>query len=575
MVCMSRETGSGSDPLAGFQRRNGWVLWSIGLFSMAVNALMLTGPLYMLQVYDRVLGSRSQETLLALSLLVVFLFLIMGVLDFVRGRIGARYGARLQAALDEPVFAAALARARRRGSEHGALQDLDAVQRLAAAPVFMALFDLPWTGLFLAAIFLFHPLLGGLALSGMVLLIGLAWINRAVCQAPVARAAALLQRADRMAADLQGAAEPIRALGMQGAVFRRWQRQRGLALDDAMRTADVLGGFSTATRTMRMLLQSAILGFGAFLVLEAELTAGAMIAASILLGRALAPIEMVVGQWGTLAEAAQAWRRLRALLASEPAAPARMALPRPQAGLVVSQLSVMPPGAAAPTLRGISFTVAPGQALGVIGPSGAGKSTLARAITGVWQPTHGQIRLVGVLLDQHDPDALGSAIGYLPQAVTLFEGTIAQNIARLDESPDSDRVIAAARAAAAHQMILDLPQGYDTPVTGLGTHLSGGQIQRIGLARALYGNPVLLVLDEPNSAFDTEGSLALNAAVRALKQAGCTVVIMAHRPAAIRECDRLLVLAGGAAMMCGPTQEVLQKTLDRSAHLATVVGGAA
>ncbi len=355
-----------------------------------------------------------------------------------------------------------------------------------------------------------------------------------------------------------------------------------------MRTADVLGGFSTATRTMRMLLQSAILGFGAFLVLEAELSAGAMIAASILLGRALAPIEMVVGQWGTLAEAAQAWRRLRALLASEPAAPARMALPRPQAGLVVSQLSVMPPGAAAPTLRGISFTVAPGQALGGIrgagapgrarggiGPSGAGKATLARAITGVWPPTHGQIRLGGVLLDQHDLDALGSAIGYLPQAVTLFEGTIAQNIARLDESPDSDRVIAAARAAAAHQMILDLPQGYDTPVTGLGTHLSGGQIQRIGLARALYDNPVLLVLDEPNSAFDTEGSLALNAAVRARKQAGCTVVIMAHRPAAIRECDRLLVLAGGAAMMCGPTQEVLQKTLDRSAHLATVVGGAA
>ncbi|MDA0923798.1 MAG: type I secretion system permease/ATPase [Proteobacteria bacterium] len=571
---MSRTNRAGPDELTVFRRRNAWLLWTVGLFSMAVNALMLTGPLYMLQVYDRVLGSRSAETLLALSVLILFLFAMMAVLDFARGRVAARYGARLQDALDTRIFAAALARAQRTGEGQTALQDLAAVQRLAASPVFMALFDLPWTPLFIAAILLFHPWLGALALVGMGLLIVLALVNRARSHGPIADAAMAAQSADRVGAEMQGEAELIRALGMQGNAFARWHRQRRIALAEGMRASDLVGGFSATTRSLRLLMQSAILGLGAYLVLQAEMTAGAMIAGSILLGRALAPIDMVIGQWNAIAEAGQSWQRLRALLRDEVAAAPRMPLPQPTARIEVSQLSVIPPGAQVPTLRGVSFAIAPGEAVGIIGPSGAGKSTLARAMTAVWQPAVGQIRLDGATLDQYDPDALGHYIGYLPQSVTLFAGTIAENIARLSATPDTQKVVAAARMAGAHEMILALPDGYETLVSGLGARLSGGQIQRIGLARALYGAPVLVVLDEPNAALDNDGSLALNNAVQAIKADGRAVLIMAHRPSAIRECDKLLVLSGGTTVMFGPTQEVLQKTLVNYADIkATAVGG--
>lgn len=559
--------------LTQFRRRNRWLLWTITLFSMVVNALMLTGPLYMLQIYDRVLGSRSVETLVALTILITFLFTMMGALDFIRARVGARYGARLQVALEERVFSAALARAHRTGEGQSALSDLASVQRLTASPVFMALFDLPWTPLFVAAIFLFHSWLGWLALSGMALLVGLALLNRELSQGPIARATSASNGAQRIAGDMQAEAEIIQALGMKTSAFRRWHRQRRLALGEGMRAADLVGGFSAITRTVRLFLQSAILGLGAYLVLQAEMTAGAMIAGAILLGRALAPIEMAIGQWGAIAEAAQGWRKLSKLLVAEPAAPIRMALPRPQARLEVTKLSVVPPGAQVPTLRGITFTIEQGQAIGVIGPSGSGKSTLARAITGGWPTAAGQIRLDGATLDQYDPDALGGFIGYLPQMVTLFDGTIAENIARLTETPQTDAVVAAARAAAAHNMILELPDGYETRVSGLGARLSGGQIQRIGLARALYGDPVLLVLDEPNSALDTDGSIALNQAIQTIKADGRAILIMAHRPSAIRECDRLLVLAGGAPVMFGPTQEVLKKTLANYADIKTAAGG--
>jgi ATP-binding cassette subfamily C protein len=572
---MSRTSGAGPDELTRFRRRNAWLLWSVALFSMAVNALMLTGPLYMLQVYDRVLGSRSEETLAALTVLIAFLFLMMGVLDFVRGRVGARYGARLQEALDSRIFRAALARAQVTGDRQTALQDLASVQRLAASPVFMALFDLPWTPLFIAAIFMFHPWLGWLAVAGALVLIAITVVNQMLTRGAIADSAAASHVADRMAGEMQSEAELIRALGMQGSAFERWRRQRSVALGEGMRATDRVGGFTAMTRTVRLFLQSAILGLGAYLVLQAELTAGAMIAGSILLGRALAPIELAIGQWSTIAAAGQAWRRLRALLTEHREPPPRMPLPRPRARLEVSHLSVVPPGAGAPTLRGVSFRVEPGQAVGVIGPSGSGKSTLARAITSVWLPSAGQIRLDGATLDQYDPDELGHHIGYLPQAVTLFEGTIAENIARLSEAPDTDRVVAAAQAAAAHEMILDLPQGYDTRVSGLGARLSGGQIQRIGLARALYGDPVLLVLDEPNSALDNDGSVALNRAIEDIKASGRAVLIMAHRPSAIRECERLLVLSGGAPTMFGPTREVLKKTLANHAEIekAAAPGG--
>ena len=560
------------DVFLKFRRGNVWVLWTIASLSMLVNALMLTGPIYMLQVYDRVLGSRSEETLFALTLLVVFLFIVMGVLDYVRGRIGARYGARLQAAIDEQVFALALAQARNTGVQQTALQDLALVQRLTASPVFMALFDLPWAPLFIAAIFLFHPWLGWLAIGGVVVLVGMALINRSISQEPVARASSASNVANRMAAEVQGEAEVMRALGMEASAFQRWRMQRRIALGEGMVASDRVGSFAAASKSIRLFLQSAILGLGAYLVLQAEMTAGAMIAGSILLGRALAPVEMTIGQWGTVAEANQAWRRLGDLFRSNTVVPSHMPLPRPRAHIEVSQLVVAPPGAKAATLRGVSFNIAPGQAVGVIGASGSGKSTLARAMIGVWGPVAGQIRLDGASLDQYDPDVLGGYIGYLPQSVTLFEGTISENIARLSPNMDPARVVEAAKAAAAHEMILDLPDGYDTALSGIGSRLSGGQIQRIGLARALYGDPVLLVLDEPNSALDNEGSIALNTAIKNIKADGRAVIIMAHRPAAIRECDYLLVLADGVQKKFGPTPEVLQQTLANYAEIKAAGG---
>lgn len=564
--------GGGPSELVAFRRRNMWLLWSVAAFSCGVNVLMLTGPIYMLQVYDRVLGSGSQETLVALSVLVLFLFLVMGTLDYVRGRVGARFGARLQNALEDRVFRSAMARARRTGEMQPALQDLASVQRLSASPVFMAVFDLPWTPLFIAAIFIFHPWLGGLAVLGAVLLIAITALNQTLSRDPLNRANAAGQHADRMAGEMQREAELIRSLGMTGSAFDRWHRLRAGALDEGMRTSDLVGGFASMTRTTRLFLQSAILGLGAFLVLRGEMTAGAMIAGSILLGRALAPIELAIGQWQMIADAKMGWGRLEALLQQERPEPPRMGLPRPKAHLDITQLSVAPPGGTRPVLRGVTLSVGPGHALGVIGPSGSGKSTLARAVTGVWLPSAGQIRLDGASLDQFDPDVLGQLIGYLPQNVTLFDGTIAENIARLEGQFDGERVVEAAKRAAAHDMILNLPHGYDTRVTGASARLSGGQIQRIGLARALYSDPVLLVLDEPNSALDNEGSEAMNRAVQDLKARGCSVLIMAHRPSAIKECETLLVLKDGVPVGYGPTADVLQKTLKNYAELRNAAG---
>lgn len=546
------------------RRRNRGLIWAVFLFSLFTNALMLTGPLYMLQVYDRVLGSRSEETLLALSLLVAFLFLMMGLLDYARGRVASRIGARFQDGLDERVFRATLARAGRTGQPQTGLSDLEAIQRLLSSPVFLAIFDLPWTPLFLLAVFVFHPWLGWLALGGGAVLILITLINQSRSAEPLRDATRAAMLADRAASRLQSEAELVQSLGMQTRALDRWRALRSAALGDGIAAADRVGGYTTLTKTLRLFLQSAMLGLGAYLVLQGELTAGAMIAGSILMGRALAPIELAIGQWQVVARARDGWQRLQALLSEERPEPARLPLPRPRALLEVNQLSVVPPGAAQATLRGVSFRVQPGQAVGVIGPSGAGKSTLAKALTGVWRPAGGQIRLDAATLDQYDPDTLGQLIGYLPQAVTLFDGTLAQNIARLEPSPDPEKVVNAARRAAADDLIRRQPQGYDTQMSAEGGRLSGGQIQRVGLARALYGNPVLLVLDEPNSNLDNEGTEALNRAIRDMKAAGNAVLIMAHRPAAIRECEMLLVLDGGGARLFGPRDEVLARVLQNA-----------
>lgn len=551
------------------------LLVQAALFGIFVNLLMLTGPLYMLQVYDRVLAAHSEETLVALSLLVAFLYIMMGILDHARARLAARAGARLHDRLGARVFGAALTRlvgAPGDGPAQAAGSDLDSLRLLMSAPVLMALFDMPWAPLFLGAIFVFHPALGCAALAGGGALVALAVLNQVVTRTPRAKAAEAVGRAARLADALKAEAETVQALGMRRAGLFRWQHAQTEARDAGLVLADRHAGFAAATRVARLFLQSAMLGFGAWLVLRHEMTAGAMVATSVMLGRALAPVELVIAQWTTLQRAAEGWRRLSRLLSETPADPAPMPLPAPRAALEVDQLTLFPPEGRTAVLRMVSFRLSPGQALGVIGPSGAGKSTLARALTGLWPPAAGTIRLGDAPLEMYAPDMVGRHIGYLPQRVSLFDGTVAENIARLDPAPDSEAVIAAARAAGAHEMILSLPGGYDTEVGPRGGQLSGGQVQRIALARALYGDPALLILDEPNSNLDNAGSVALNAAIRCAKAAGRTVLVMAHRPAAIEECDLLLALDGGRLRAFGPRDQVLRELVRNHAEIRTASG---
>jgi len=561
----------GMNELLAAHRDQAGLLWATFLFSIFVNALQLTGPLYMMQIYDRVLNSRSEATLAALTALIVGLFIAMGVLEHVRGRVLARVGARMQDRMDRRVFSAAMQRLTIQPNDQNAMaaqRDLEAIQKLWASPVLIALFDIPWTPLFILAIAVFHPALGILAVAGGAILVGITVLNQRMTAQPQAQVNGLAMQADRVSEMIKLEAEPVQALGMTGAAFDRWQKARGMALENSISAGDLAGKFSAMTKTFRLFLQSAMLGLGAYYVLQGQLTGGAMIAASILLGRALQPIEMAVGQWAVVARAIEAKDRLAMLLTVTPEIAAPMALPRPRAQLDVQNLTVIPPGENQAVLRMVSFQLNPGQALGVIGPSGAGKSTLARALIGVWQPAGGAVRLDGASLDQYQPDVLGSYYGYLPQRVTLFEGTIADNIARLQPNPNAADVVAAAKRAAAHDMIVRLPDGYDTKVSALGGRLSGGQIQRIGLARALYGDPVVLVLDEPNSNLDNDGTQALNSAIRATKEAGGAVLIMAHRPAAIQECDMLLVLEDGMRRAFGPRDQVLREMVKNHNEIA-------
>lgn len=551
----------GKRELRAVRREAIGLIWSAALFSLVVNMLMLTGPLYMLQVYDRVLGSRSEETLVALSILTLALFLAMGVLDYARGRVMAIAAARFQDRLDRRVFSAAMQVAAVAPNDPGAVtaqRDLEAIRTYLASPVVLALMDLPWTPVFFAAAFVFHPMLGWLSVGGGAALLGITLLNQILLRRPQVESGRASVLSERLSDQLKNEAETLQALGMREAGYDRWHVSRQVALRKAITAGGVVGAFGSLTRTFRLFLQSAMLGLGAWLVLQGELTAGAMIAGSILLGRALAPIEVVVGQWQVAQRSREGWRRLAALLSRVPHAQPRTALPRPRALVEADGLSVGPPGEQGLILRMVSFSVLPGQAVGVIGPSGSGKSTLAKALTGVWRPRSGTIRLDGATLDQYDPDTLGRLVGYLPQRITLFDGTIADNIARLDPRPDSGRVVEAAMKADAHDMIVRLPNGYDTVVSAAGNRLSGGQIQRIGLARALYGDPVLLILDEPNSNLDSEGSAAVNAAIRTMKAEGKSVLIMAHRPAAIQECDLLLVLEEGLRRGFGPRNQVLR-----------------
>lgn len=556
----SRLMKSGNHEISSVIKRWKWSIFSIGIFSVFTNLLMLTGPLFMLQIYDRVLGSRSEETLVALTLLVVLLYGVMGVLDYARGRIAAQIGAGVQDALDARVFAATLRRAvsaDMRSKPDSALQDLEAMQRLLASPALFAVFDLPWTPVFLAAIFIFHWQLGWLALAGGAMLIGLTILNQYFTRRPVLKSGYEAARAQALSESFRLQSEAVHGLGMQKAALSRWRAARRAALISAIRGAHSSGLFTTLTKTLRLFLQSAMLALGAYLVLQNQMTAGAMIAGSILMGRALAPVEQAIGQWSLVQRARQGRKSLSFMLGAFSAPEARTELPRPKAYLELSKVTVVPPGENIATLRMVSFRVEPGQALAVIGESASGKSTLARVLTGIWPTVSGKIRLDGAALEQYNPEDLGRYIGYLPQDVTLFDGTISENIARLSATPDADKVIKAAKLADAHDMILKLADGYDTKING-GARLSGGQKQRIGLARALYNDPVLLVLDEPNSNLDSHGGQALDRAIDAFKAKGGAVVIMAHRPSGIAACDLALVLSEGVVAKFGPRDEVIK-----------------
>ncbi len=555
--------------------RSRGLLWAVALFSVFSNLLMLTGPLFMLQVYDRVLSSRSEETLVALFALVTALYALYWLLEFARSRVMGRIAARFQSTLAPRVFRASLDAAARGRPAPGALFDLDALRIAMGSGIVLALFDLPWTALFLAAIFLFHPILGWVSVIGGGLLVVVALLNQFLTARTNAEAQARGLRAGELSRHTQEAADYVGVQGMAPDLTARWAAEQDAALDRTTASGDAGGLFGSFTRAFRFFLQSAILAAGAWLVLRGEITGGAMIAASILLGRALAPIETAISQWPVLQRARAARTALDRLLAENPAPAAPTPLPTPEARLDVRGVTVAGRPGDPPVLQNVTVSLAPGEALGIIGRSGSGKSTLARVLMGLVRPHAGEVRLGGATLSQYGPDGLGRHVGYLPQEVRFLDGTVAENIARMTPSPDPDRVVAAAKKAHVHDIVLKLPEGYDTRLGPADRSLSGGQKQRLALARALYGDPVLLVLDEPNSALDAEGSEALNAVVHAMKAEGKGVVIMTHRPTAISACDHLLVLDQGRVAAYGPRDKIIRAMLKNAGDVQRVVGGQA
>ncbi|MEL6999741.1 MAG: type I secretion system permease/ATPase [Pseudomonadota bacterium] len=536
--------------------------WSVAIFSIFVNLLMLTGPLFMLQTYDRVLSSRSEETLVALLLLVTFLFIAYGALEFARGRVLARAGGRFQTLLDLRIFDAVLRRSvapADRAKPNTAARDLDSVRQLLSGPAPFALFDIPWTPIFLAAIFIFHPVLGFIAIGGGLFLIVLTLLNQWRSKEPNAESQMASAQAENLGEALRQNAEAVQGLGMRGIGMKRWSALRDKALDKQILASDRTASYTSSSKAMRFYLQSFMLAAGAWLVLQQEISPGMMIAGSILMGRALAPIEQAIGQWALFQRATRGWKSLSELLEKTPTEAAKTELPQPKGFVEARGISVVAPGEQVPALRGINFKVEPGQALGVIGPSGAGKTTLAKVLTGIWQPAAGKVRLDGAALDQWPSDGLGRHIGYLPQEIGLLSGTVAENIARLEPEPDPKQIVLAAQRAGAHELLLSLPQGYDTDIGAGGQRLSGGQRQRVALARALYGDPTVLILDEPNANLDAQGEQALVDAIRDAKSRGRTVLIMAHRPSAIAACDLLLMIDKGQQVDFGPRDEVLKK----------------
>ncbi|MCX7336461.1 ATP-binding cassette subfamily C protein PrsD [Methylobacterium sp. PvP062] len=536
-------------------------LITVMIISGFINLLMLTAPIFMLQVYDRVLPSRSIATLVGLAGITLMLLVIQSIFEIFRARILARFGRLVDERLGPRIFRALLARGAEmpRGDDGPqALRDLDTVRGFVSSMAVSAFFDLPWVPLYVAVCFLFHPWLGAAVAGGALFLCVLTvltdWASSASTQEAVRTAG---ER--RSFTDMAHRTAPLlSALGMRSRMAELWQVRARRNLDVAAYGNDLAIGFGTTARLLRTVLQSSILGLGAFLVVREEATAGVMLAATILSARALAPVDLAIANWKSFSGARQAWGRLVAFLPRrEPAA--LTPLPAPRESVRVTALSIAAPGTDTLVLHDVNVALAPGSALGVIGASGSGKSTFARALVGLARPSRGVIRLDGASIDQWDSDALGRAVGYLPQDIEMFDGTIAENITRFDPEPNPEALLAAAQAAGVHEVVLRLPGGYDARVGSGGLGLSGGQRQRIALARALYGDPFLVVLDEPNSNLDVDGDRALSAAVQGVRARGGIVVVIAHRPSALAAVDRILVLGEGRVQLHGPRDDVLSK----------------
>ncbi len=539
---------------------------AVALFSAVVNLLMLTGPLYMAQIYDRVLTSRSIETLIALSALAGGLLLILAVMDLIRSRILVRIGLRIDAKLGRRIFTALFTEtieAQPAAAGTQSLRDLQTLRQFLEGQGLFALLDAPWAPVFLAVTFLFHPVLGFVALAGMVLLFLLTGLTEMFTARTLRESGAHAIGAGTLAERALANAEAVRAMGLLPGLLRRWLGQHTASKTLQALASDRAGLLAAASRAIRMGLQVAMIGAGATLVLAQEITPGVMLAASILMGRALAPVEQAVGAWRSIVAARSAYGRLKQLLQSAPAEEDRLALPPPKGRLSVEGLVVAPPAARRAILRHVSFSLAPGEALGVIGSSASGKSSLARTLVGVWRPPAGSVRLDGAELGHWRSEDLGRYLGYLPQDIELFSGTVAENIGRFDEPMDAQAIVGAAERAGAHEMILALPEGYETEIGARGAALSAGQRQRIGLARALYRDPPLVVLDEPDAHLDAVGDRQLLAAIRGCKARGQTVIVIAHRPNVVEVVDKILVLGEGQVRAFGPRDEILARTTVR------------
>src|SRR5215475_7579568 len=537
----------------------------VGLMSCVINVLYLTGSIFMLEVYDRVLPSRSVPTLIGLIVIAIGLYLAQGVLDMIRGRILGRIGTSLDEALNTRVFDTVVRLPLTIGARGEGLQplrDLDNIRSFLGGMGPSAFFDLPWLPLYLAICFAFHVMLGVTALVGAIILVSLTLVTEYLSRQPAREAMGLAARRNDLASASRRNAEVMVAMGMAGRLGKRWSEANAKYLAGNQNASDITGGLGAIAKVLRMMLQSAVLGVGAYLVIHQEATAGIIIAGSILSARALAPVDLAIAHWKSFVAARQSWQRLSRLLEQIPAQAMPTQLQAPTSRLAVEGVGVTPPGDQKVIVQDVNFALAAGAGLGVIGPSGSGKSSLARALVGVWQPFRGKVRLDGAALDQWSSDVLGRHVGYLPQDVELFAGTVAQNISRFDPEAKPEAVLAAAKEAGVHEMIIKMRDGYNTQVGEQGSALSAGQAQRVALARALYGNPFLIVLDEPNSNLDTEGDEALTRAVRAARERGAIVVVVAHRPIGIGGVDQILVLKDGRMQAFGPKEQVLAQVLQ-------------